>query len=143
MLRVHATHKAFNYLSSLFISHYSYRIISSLHIVFSSIFYLLNLFIILIFLQLTINKTAHTQYITMELDHDVQMEDVGNESNIEMTNDMESVGFTHIPMMMNSVPGEIAPQTVKQLDAWVEQLGQCRPLTEEDVETLCNMVCCC
>lgn len=77
----------------------------------------------------------------MELDHDVQMEDVGEDSHLGMNEDMQSVGFSNMPMMSRSAPGELTSSSLNQLDAWIEQLSQCRPLTEEEVDNLCNMVC--
>lgn len=76
----------------------------------------------------------------MELDHDVQMEDVGDELALGMNDDMQISTFPNMSIINRHPPGELTSQSLNQLDAWIETLSQCRPLTEEEVETLCNMV---
>lgn len=77
----------------------------------------------------------------MDFDRDIQMEDVGDDSIIIMSDDKQNAGFANMPSMARAAPGELSPKSLNQLDAWIEQLSQCRPLTEEEVDNLCNMVC--
>lgn len=71
----------------------------------------------------------------MEIDHDVQMEDA-----IDDSLNLESSEQYGVSIMTRNVPGELTSQSLNQLDAWIENLGECRPLSEDDVEKLCNMV---
>ncbi|VVT49727.1 uncharacterized protein SAPINGB_P002413 [Magnusiomyces paraingens] len=76
----------------------------------------------------------------MELDHDVQMEDVGDDLVLGMNDDIHGGGFPNMSIINRTPPGgELTSQLLNQLDAWIESLSQCHPLCEEDVETLCNM----
>lgn len=76
----------------------------------------------------------------MDLDHDVQMDDVGDDATLGMTEDMQNSAFSNMSNIPRHTPGELTTQSLNQLDAWIETLSQCRPLTEDEVETLCNMV---
>lgn len=72
----------------------------------------------------------------MDMDHDVQMEDV-NDDTLGMSDEMQP-DFHNLARLPQ--PGELPTQSLNQLDAWIETLSQCRPLTEDEVEALCNMV---
>lgn len=73
----------------------------------------------------------------MEIDRDVQMEDVVDDCSLTMEGD---ISHYEESALTRNVPSELTPQSLNQLDAWIESLGQCCHLSEENVETLCNMV---
>lgn len=74
----------------------------------------------------------------MELDHDVQMEDVVDDSlHLEGETSLNQYG---VSVMTRNIPVDLTSQSLNQLDAWIESLSQCTPLSEENVEMLCNMV---
>lgn len=75
----------------------------------------------------------------MELDHDVQMEDVVDEGSLHLEDQLLSHQYG-VSAMTRNMPGELTSQSLSQLDAWIETLSQCRPLSEDNIETLCNMV---
>lgn len=74
----------------------------------------------------------------MEIDRDVQMEDVVDDCSLTLESEAHQYG---VSVMTRNIPGELSSQALNQLDAWIESLSQCCPLSEENVETLCNMVC--
>lgn len=76
---------------------------------------------------------------TMELDHDVQMEDVVDDCSLNLEGEI-AAGQYGASAIARNVPGELTSQSLSQLDAWIETLSQCRPLSEDNIETLCNMV---
>ena len=63
-------------------------------------------------------------------DNDVQMEDVAEESSLTLPNEIQNSQFANITRPQESL---------NQLDSWIETLSQCIPLSEANVEELCNM----
>jgi hypothetical protein len=93
----------------------------------------------------------------MDIDPDVQMEDAVSSSSTgqnvaasSMDESPDSPSYDNgyatgstpaVSSLLRSGPSELPANSLKQLDAWITTLEGCQPLAEEDVETLCNMVC--
>lgn len=75
----------------------------------------------------------------IEFDNDIQMEDTGDNSSFNPESDVLPNNFA-VPSMSRNVPGELTSQSLSELDSWIESLSRCSPLSEENVEMLCNMV---
>ncbi|ANB12736.1 phosphoprotein phosphatase 2A catalytic subunit PPH21 [Sugiyamaella lignohabitans] len=87
----------------------------------------------------------------MDIDPDVQMEDALTEPSLGLED--EENGHIHefgvdpldsryhdISVMGRNAPAELTSQSLNQLDSWIETLQGCNPLSEEEVQQLCNMV---
>ena len=59
---------------------------------------------------------------------------------VNMDTNMEDVKISE-PMQLSSIPSS-EPASIPTLDGWIESLMSCKQLAENDVQRLCEKVCC-